>query len=378
MRYRLTCLTPTLVGDGRKLSPIDYMVWRDQVNVLDQTRILKLLAKGPRLEGYLSEIRKAEKLEFAAWGGFAQNYADRRIPFEHASISKAWAQARGETLSIPTFASGIHGPYIPGSAIKGALRTGMLFARWSDSPPKADFQRERLPRRPGEVSEEQALGPGGTNYMRALKIADSAPAPADAMRVYMLRTSALVPRGQGRFDLGWKQAPRATVARADDATPTFAEMAAPGTVFKGTLRENTYLAQPEIARLMRWRGTVNAARVFDAANTYAERLLAIQKQYAEQAGLAAVRESLGAVQARLAEVRGSGAVLAIGWGSGFLAKTGWLDTESQGFRDFLRQIPLYARAIESGLPFPKTRRIVFLDGQPAALPGWVTIEVSSQ
>ncbi|MGE5488132.1 MAG: type III-A CRISPR-associated RAMP protein Csm5 [bacterium] len=378
LRYRLTCLTPTLTGDGRKLSPIDYMVWRDQVNVLDQTRILKLLAKGPRLEGYLSEIRKAEKLEFAAWGGFAQNYADRRIPFEHPSLSKVWSQVRGETLSIPTFATGTHGPYVPGSAIKGALRTGMLFARWSDSPPKADFQRERLPRRPGEASEEQALGPAGTSYMRALKIADSAPAPANAMRVYMLRTSTLVPRGQGRFDLGWKQAPRATVARADDATPTFAEMAAPGTVFEGTLQENQYLVQPEIARLMRWRGTVNAARVFDAANAYAEKLLAIQKQYAERAGLEAVLRSLEAVEARLAEVRGNGAVLAIGWGSGFLSKTGWLDTDSDGFRNFLRQIPLYARAIESGLPFPKTRRIVFMNGEPAALPGWVTLEVSPQ
>jgi CRISPR-associated protein Csm5 len=44
MRYRLTCLTPTLVGDGRRLSPIDYMVWKDQVNVLDQWRIFRLLA----------------------------------------------------------------------------------------------------------------------------------------------------------------------------------------------------------------------------------------------------------------------------------------------------------------------------------------------
>jgi CRISPR-associated protein Csm5 len=38
MRYRLKCLTPLLVGDGRKLCPIDYMVWKDHVNVLDQWR----------------------------------------------------------------------------------------------------------------------------------------------------------------------------------------------------------------------------------------------------------------------------------------------------------------------------------------------------
>ena len=41
MKYRLTCLTPLLVGDGNRLSAIDYMVWKDQVNVLDQRRILR-------------------------------------------------------------------------------------------------------------------------------------------------------------------------------------------------------------------------------------------------------------------------------------------------------------------------------------------------
>ena len=59
MRYRLKCLTPLLVGDGRKLSPIDYMVWKDHVNVLDQWRIFRLLAKGPRLESYLEQLKKA-------------------------------------------------------------------------------------------------------------------------------------------------------------------------------------------------------------------------------------------------------------------------------------------------------------------------------
>src|SRR5689334_18791864 len=132
MRYRVTCLTPTLVGDGRKLSPIDYMVWKDHVNVLDQWRIFRLLAKGPRLEGYLTQLKRADKLDFASWGGFAQNFAGRRIPFENAAYSAYWNRAMGESLHIPTFSSGASGPYLPATAIKGALRTGMVFANWRD------------------------------------------------------------------------------------------------------------------------------------------------------------------------------------------------------------------------------------------------------
>ena len=119
MRYRLTCLTPLLVGDGRKLSPIDYMVWKDHVNVLDQWRIFRLLAKGPRLEGYLTQLKKADKLDFASWGGFAQNFAGRRIPFENAAYSTYWNRAVGDSLHIPTFAAGASGPYLAGHRHQG-------------------------------------------------------------------------------------------------------------------------------------------------------------------------------------------------------------------------------------------------------------------
>jgi CRISPR-associated protein Csm5 len=143
MRYRLTCLTPLLVGDGRKLAPIDYMVWKDQVNVLDQWRIFRLLAKGPRLDSYLTQLKNAEKLDFATWGGFAQNFAGRRIPFENAAYSSYWNRAGGESLHIPTFACGASGPYLPGSAIKGALRTGMVFSQWRDGMRSAPLAATR-------------------------------------------------------------------------------------------------------------------------------------------------------------------------------------------------------------------------------------------
>ena len=81
MKYKITALTPLLVGGGQELAPIDYMVWKDQVNVLDQPRIFKLLSRGPRLDGYLAQLRRADKLDFASWGGFAQNFSERRIPF---------------------------------------------------------------------------------------------------------------------------------------------------------------------------------------------------------------------------------------------------------------------------------------------------------
>src|SRR5260370_1929308 len=125
MNYRLTCITPALVGDGQKLAHIDYMVWQEHVNVLNQKRIFRLLAKGPRLEGYLSQLKKADKLDFASWGGFAQNYAGRRIPFEHAISAQYWERATAGSLFIPTFSTGPSGPYVPATPLKTALQTNV-------------------------------------------------------------------------------------------------------------------------------------------------------------------------------------------------------------------------------------------------------------
>jgi len=382
MRYRLTCLTPTLVGDGRKLSPIDYMVWKDHVNVLDQWRIFRLLAKGPRLEGYLTQLKKADKLDFASWGGFAQNFAGRRVPFENPAYSAYWNRAMGESLHIPTFASGASGPYLPATAIKGALRTGMLFANWRDGMLQDTLGRvkgERVPRRPAEMLEDQALGPAGSNRMRFLSAGDSGVVATSEFKVYLLRTSTLQPRGAG-FTLGWKQSPRGAVDgnRPDESTPSFAEMANPGTSFEGDWEEKSFFLQPDVRKSVRWPDGFNRAKIFEAVNVYAGGLIALQRQYASLAGMGLLDQNLAALEQKLAEAREKGSCLVcLGWGGGLTAKSAWLDANNADYREILRQYAIYNRALATNLPFPKTRRIVFLNNRPATLPGWAELTVES-
>ncbi len=380
MRYRLTTLTPLLVGDGRKLSPIDYMVWKDHVNVLDQWRIFRLLAKGPRLEGYLTQLKKADKLDFASWGGFAQNFAGRRVPFENAAYSAFWNRASGESLHIPTFASGASGPYMPGTAIKGALRTGMVFANWRDGMLQDVLGRvkgERLPRRPAESVEEQAVGSAGVSRMRFLSVGDSSVIAATDFKIYLLRTSTLQPRG-ANLALGWKTSPRGAVdgARPDDSTPAFAEMAAPGTTFTGAWEEKRFFQQPEVRRSVRWPESFDRARIFEAVNVYAGGLLALQRQYASWAGMGLLDQNLAALEARLGEARAKGScLLCIGWGGGLTTKSAWLDATNADYRQILSQYEIYNRALATNLPFPKTRKVVFLGNRPATLPGWAELMV---
>lgn len=396
MRYRVECLTPVLVSDGGNLSPIDYMVWKDQVNVLDQRKIFRLLAKGPRLDGYLNQVKRAQKLDFASWGGFAQNFAGRRIAFEHASITPQWERQPAEACHIPTFARTHEGAYLPGSSLRGALRTALVSAR-VDEKALEQFREimsgERPPRRPGEALEARTVatdgGRGGWDPLKSFAIADSGilPASATATKVYLVRVASLAesrdPKAPRPYSLVWKQARGGSVEsrRIEDSTPVFAEMAPAGVVFEGAWTERPYYRKGEIRHALRWRDVDLRKSMIEAANAYAAYCLAEHRRFAAATGLGGLDATLARLEARLAEAKSAPGqcLLNIGWGGGLLSKGAWPVTApeaQESYRRILAAQNAWARAIRTGLPFPKTRRVVFMQGQPAALPGWVSLSVS--
>jgi CRISPR-associated protein Csm5 len=131
-----------------------------------------------------------------------------------------------------------------------------------------------------------------------------------------------------------------------------------------------------VRQTLRWSTPVTRERLFEAANRYAEKQLELHAQYAGWTGLAGLGASVAELQAKLAAVRSEGGcLLSIGWGGGFLSKSAVIGTDDEEHRQVLAALPYYERAIKSGLPFPKTRRVVFLKNKPATLAGWVELRV---
>jgi CRISPR-associated protein Csm5 len=353
------------------------MVWNNQVNVLDQGRIFRLLSRGPRLDGYLAQLKKATKLDFASWGGFAQNFSQRRIPFENAEAATIWNNASSESLFIPTFAADHRGAYLPASALKGALRTGFVSSRWNAATMDkvaASLEGDRLPRRVADQAENAS----GASQTRVLGMADSQPAGQSSFRIFLTRVSSLDTRQPGKPQLSWKVTGRGSVpaGRVSDATPLFAEMAIPGTSFSGEWDEKTFLENPELGRALGWRSVPTPNMLLEAANTYAAGQLEIHGQYAGITGLDTLGNTVSRLQGEVTSAQSAplSCVMCLGWGGGFVSKAAFLSTEGESYRKVLKTTPI-GRSIREGVPFPKTRRIVFLNGQPSTLPGWVRLEL---
>ena len=379
MRYKLTALSPLLVGDGRELSPVDYMVWKDQVNVLDQTRIFKLLARGPRLEGYLSQLRKATRLDFASWGGFAQSFSQRRIAFDNSDSTSIWNAAPVEALFIPTFAATYRGAYVPASAIKGALRTGLVHSRWSTATMEkiaGSLEGERVARRVAEAAESQA----GASQTRILAMADSDANAENSFKIYLSRTASLDTRQPEKPQLVWKIAGRGSVPnqRIGESSATFAEMAVPGTSFEGDWAERSFLKSEEFTRPLGWRSVPNINLLVNAANQYAGAQLEVHANYARITGLVSLQQNVQKLRDQLtaAQQTPSTCLICLGWGNGFLAKAAYVGTDQPAYRKILRSVPALSRSIREDVVFPKTRRIVFGNGNNLSLPGWATLHLA--
>jgi CRISPR-associated protein Csm5 len=319
IQWRLTVLTPTLVGDGKRLAPIDYMVWKDQVNVLDQSLIFRRLAGTPRMEGYLAELGRARRLEFKSWGGYAQSYAVRRIPLEDPGLVALWDQAKDEEIFIPIFCAGPAGKLLPATALKGALKTALVSAKTTPEQ-MASFRNQ-----------------SAAKLLRGWRLGDGTPEAGDSYRVYYSRVAA--PVKAGGPELRWK------------ASPTFVECAAPGTVFSG-------------------RGTVSGdwAEEFATVSAQTGLLLARQREFAAVHRLRRLEQSLAGVEA------GGGCLLSVGWGGGFLSKSIATGPRLAAARAVLEAVPGYRQALATAFSFPKSQRILYLGGEPGTVPGWVRLE----
>ncbi|WP_456367288.1 type III-A CRISPR-associated RAMP protein Csm5 [Thermococcus sp.] len=123
---RLRVISPLHIGNGNKLTPVDIYPTEDKIYILDVERIFNDLRRlGVDLEEILTLLRNPPG-EHYVWKGYIEEY--HLTPSDYALYSLPVFGEPGKTsMGINEFIKSNGRPYIPGSSVKGAIRTAVFY-----------------------------------------------------------------------------------------------------------------------------------------------------------------------------------------------------------------------------------------------------------
>jgi CRISPR type III-A-associated RAMP protein Csm5 len=352
---KLTPLTPLLVGSGRTLNRFDYTV---TVNPRSGAPLLRVLDTERFIEeSPLDPQKKVEAIEKRS-----SAVLDR---YSRYVLSCQFRQAREGLELVEFHRDGRGEPVAPASALRGMVRTAVLFSLASGRPEairegvegalQGRWRRERA----AEKIERRLLGSREEDGLRALRIDEPSPVSNEDLRAYeaqvlslaggslrpklSLFVEALNPRSGAAFEY------RVSIDRA---------------VLR---REAPGASKTAVEKVLESRETLLAA-----LRRFGEGLQDAERRFYGDAG---ARDLARLLDAALRRAEGRIA-LPFGFGAGWRSKTLGLLLGPEGL---MRLAPLLSpgRAYYRDGPrpvFPKTRRWVLDAGRPAEPLGWAAVE----
>lgn len=353
-------LTPLHIGDGDELKKdFDFAVANGRTYRLDEDAILRekeVEVKPDRYGNYPPPQRLLAEADYENSAYF--RYVLSGVPRSSRTDAR-----------VKSFIKDVQDrPYIPGSSLKGAFRTALAWMGWSEVNPKLD--RAAIGRRrswAGQPLERKLFGPDPNHdLLRALHVSDlTGPANASESMV-LVNAQVLTKKGAG--------------------SPVELEAVKTKVIFNGTVTIDDVLfsefAQRELhfANRKHWL-TELMARAQAHSLARIEQLGAWYETAQGGEGIAHYFRQLGDVKLGARQ-----AVLQIGWGAGWDAKTLWthLQTDPRLFEqlvaDFrLNRAPKGSPPRKPGDPFPRSRRATVSgigdSAKPVAPLGWVQVEL---
>jgi len=261
-------------------------------------------------------------------------------------------------------------PYIPGSSLKGALRTALLFSLvekkldpWtiSDLPPKAKAKVAAQPlERKAFVANYGGTGKDPNyDFIRTLRVSDSTP---DSERHLNLINVSVVK---------W---------RGDAGAPIELEAMPRGITLTMELTLDTYLLEsPDVKRQIHWDEILpkRLKRLPDVANIWSQKRL---EDEAERPRSGPWKQQFEDIMNQWESRDADEFLIQVGWGGGWDSKTlgAKLRQDENRFATIVNRYGLLRKGnFSPGDRFPKSRRVQIgrQDDKPRAELGWLKIKM---
>lgn len=355
-KLKITTLTPTHIGEGEELRlGFDFMIHAKQTYRMDVDQVLDthtdwekpIRGRYPQPGELLTDedYSNPDLFRYVLRGRPRSHKQDARL---QSCIKDVYDQ-----------------PYIPGSSIKGAMRTALAWTGWEEVKPELHMGKLNRSRSwAGQRLERDLFGRDpNRDLLRALQVSDCQ-TKSPPGEVLMIANAQVVTQRDGA-----------------SGAPIELETIRPNQAFTGSLHIDDSLFTDQANRVL---------HLNDRKHWLDELLPRVQKhslaRIAEMhdwfADLRGAEKIAGFYRQLLDTPLGeTQALMQLGWGTGWDGKTFWthLTKEEHLFKEIVERYRL-DRAGRRGTrrvgdEFPKSKRAAMSGNNPAAPFGWVLVEV---
>jgi len=366
----VTTVTPLHIGSGRELlHEYDYVIHAKRTWRIDENALLDAQnADDPRLAAQLASRPPAELLRKP------QDFTEGSPFFRYALLGAPRSTDEGAQLR-EQLKDAFDRPYLPGSTLKGALRTALGWHAWGEGklqPEGRALNRDR--RFAGQNYEHQLFGNDPNHdLLRALQVSDSAPVDVDRL---MVANARVINR------------------RGELKAPIEMEAIRPETEFRLTLKVDRQLFSDWAKKGgLNLSGETLIAQLPQVVSQHTQQQLTREAVWfgGAQGGVRIAQFFQQLAQTKMGNRR---FLIALGWGTGWENKT--FGTRLLGSKPFMRYILSEYRLSRSRrgssdsdkeIVFPSSRRVfvgLMQDKQgrrveaPQAVPGWCLVEMKER
>ena len=357
MKYQLKTITPVHIGTGETLSQIDGFYDNGQWHHIDINAVLAAIP-----ESELNSLTTAMGGHNFQW----RRYLPTNQPFARYTLPCPEDPQETEIREVLKHPSGR--PMVPGSSIKGAIRTALLWDLLGDNKREAQNELRRRSNRSsaGREIERRMFGEDPNHdLMRTVQVSDTVPIPIEALEmgvawtVTLNRNNRLVQKRENGREY-----------------KTFAEQIRAGQTFDFSIKIDKSLFRPREKHQLGYSDQQEKVICDDlaaACNWTSIDLAEAEAGFFDAYRLDEIADFYDTLVGRIENIADGAFILPIGWGTGYRAKT-VTELLTQDDNDLMRQVRQYYNLGKRGHPkFPKTRRVLYHRQSPKSPLGWVQI-----
>ena len=358
-------LTPLHIGTGRVIEPTrDFVIDGNELVVLDVDKVLDAVDEQV-LRDY--GIDRPPPLANLLPGGHrrAREFAAYVVPVSSGTKAPRGTEVREQIKDV------FGNAYLPGSSLKGAMRTAlavMLATKRGEA--WLDGHLRRLRNDKGWASIELVKDLFGRvdkeNPSPKKNLGKASDANVDVLRALRISDLSLTAMNTGSpFQVTEVKATK----KDGTGIPIFVEAVAPNVTFRGTITvDSRLLREPALAALPAWRDLTEADLTTDLVRhcrDHSKGLITRDEVLTKHFGMTSDR------------LDASSALMAVGWGTGWTAKTlGHLLKARPEFQRVGERFKLSARAPFERARFPTTRRLTIVNEEPHQPLGWLRVTIT--